>query len=178
MGLFKPHLYANGPTAIYHRTLCFIFWEERVLLIFRPRPPDPGVWNAVGGKIDRGEDPLDAAQRELWEEAGIRPALDFRGVATVIVRSTAEHWAIFLFSATVDTPEVAPSSEGPLCWATAGEIAALPVLPDLTLLLPHMRNPDNGVILAKFVYAGPDPATLETSEIRGSSHGALTSGDG
>jgi len=171
MGLFTPHPHPGGPTAIYLRTLCFVFHGKRLLLILRDRPPDPDVWNAIGGKIDRGEDPLDAARRELWEEARIRPALDFRGVATVIVRSTGEHWAIFLFSARVDDPAVVPSSEGPLRWATPDEIETLPVLPDIPLLLPHIRNPGGGVVLAKFVYADSDPGTLESSEIRGSRHG-------
>ncbi len=171
MGLFKPNPHPEGPTAIYLRTLCFVFHERNLLLIFRERPPDAGRWNAIGGKIDRGEDPLDAAQRELWEEAGIRPPLDFRGVATVIVRSTGEHWAIFLFSARIEDPTVAPSSEGSLRWVAPEEITTLPVLPDIPLLLPHIRNPGGGAVLAKFVYAGPDASTLESSEVRGAQHG-------
>jgi 8-oxo-dGTP pyrophosphatase MutT (NUDIX family) len=171
MGLFKPNPHPDGPAAIYLRTLCFVFHDDRLLLIFRQRPPDPGVWNAVGGKIDRGEDPLEAARRELWEEAGIRPPLNFRGVATVIVRSTGEHWAIFMFSARVEDPAVVESSEGSLRWVAPDEIAALPVLPDLPLLLPHILDPGAATMLAKFVYAGLDPGTLESSEIRGPLHG-------
>lgn len=175
MGLFRPNPHPDGPTAIYLRTLCFVFHGEKLLLIYRHHPPDPGLWNAIGGKIDRGEDPLDAAQREVCEEAGIRPALDFRGVATVIVRSTGEHWTIYLFSARVDDPAVVPSSEGPLRWAAPEEISTLPVLSDLPLLIPHIRNQGGGVVLAKFIYAGPDPGTLELSEIRGSRQGHGTS---
>ena len=166
MGIFTPSPNPEGPTAIYLRTLCFVFHGDDLLLIFKQDASGPGVWNAIGGKVARGEDPLDAAQRELLEEAGIRPALDFRGVATVIVRSTGEHWSIFLFSARVDDRAVVPSPEGPLRWAAPDEVTTLPVLPDIPLLLPPMRNPAGGVILAKFAYATPGPGTPEMTLIR------------
>lgn len=153
MGIVRPNPHPEGPAAVHLRTLCFVFCGEDLLLICRQRPPDVGRWNAIGGKLDRGEDPLDAARRELREEAGIEPPLAFRGVATVVVRSTGDHWAIFLFSAQVADRTVTPSHEGPLRWASPQEIASLPVLPDIPLLLPHLRDRDSTVILAKFTYA-------------------------
>lgn len=44
------------------------------LLMLRRGPTDPwkpGHWNFPGGKVDPGEAPIDAAQRELAEEAGL-----------------------------------------------------------------------------------------------------------
>jgi 8-oxo-dGTP diphosphatase len=160
----RPH--PQGPSAVYLRTLCFVFHGDRVLLIQRTRDPDAGYWNAPGGKIDRGEDPLDAARRELREETGLDAPLVFRGVATVVVEQTGEHWTIFLFSARVTDPAVAASAEGPLRWAAPDEVRALPVLPDIPLLLPALRDQEDRVVLAKFTYASADPATLIASEIR------------
>jgi 8-oxo-dGTP diphosphatase len=165
MGVVPPRPDNEGPAAVYLRTLCFVFCGQDVLLIQRQREPDAGYWNAIGGKINRGEGPLEAAQRELDEEAGITPTLKFRGVATVVVRSTGEHWVIFLFSAQVEDRAVVPSAEGPLRWVAPDEIAALSVLPDIPLLLPHVRSSAR-VVLAKFVYATPDPGTLEGSSMR------------
>jgi 8-oxo-dGTP diphosphatase len=169
MGVSAPRPNPEGPAAVYLRTLCFVFCGQDVLLVHRQHEPDAGYWNAIGGKIDRGEDPLEAAQRELAEEAGISPALEFRGVATVVVRSTGEHWVIFLFSAQVEDRAVVPSAEGPLRWVAPDEIAALSVLPDIPLLMPHVRGPDR-VVLGKFVYATPDPRTLEGSSVRASAY--------
>lgn len=166
MSVFAPRPHPDGPTAVYLRTLCFVIHGDYVLLIHRQHEPDAGFWNAPGGKIDRGEDPLDAARRELREEAGIEPPLEFRGVATAIVRSTGEHWAIFLFSARVEERVVVPSAEGPLRWAGPGDIAMLRVLPDIPLLLPHIKDLRRQIVLAKFVYSTPDPGTLESADIR------------
>jgi 8-oxo-dGTP pyrophosphatase MutT (NUDIX family) len=140
--------------------LCFVFHGDDLLLI---RDRD-GHWNALGGRINRGEDPLEGAQREVWEEAGIRPALRFRGVATVIVRSTGEHWAMFLFSGDVADRAVVESAEGPLRWAGPEEIPRLTLVPDLPYLLPHMAG--HGVVLAKITYTTPGPRALETDAIR------------
>ncbi len=166
MGVLAPRTHPDGPAAIYLRTLCFVFCGDDVLLIRRRHEPDAGLWNALGGKIDRGEDPLDAARRELREEAGIAPELDFRGVATVVVRSTGEHWVIFLFSACVEDRVVAPSCEGPLRWVPPQGLTAIPVLPDIPLLLPRIRDALRPVVLAKFVYSIPDAGALESAEIR------------
>jgi 8-oxo-dGTP pyrophosphatase MutT (NUDIX family) len=51
--------------------------SDRVLLI-EGRDPAGHIggrwWEIPGGGIDHGEDSVDAARRELWEEAGIRDA--------------------------------------------------------------------------------------------------------
>lgn len=44
----------------------------RVLSILRGKDPFLGMWANPGGNIDEGEEPIDAAVRELWEETGIR----------------------------------------------------------------------------------------------------------
>lgn len=47
--------------------------KERNRLLFCKRMNDPykGLFNFVGGKIEKGEDSLHAAYRELYEETGI-----------------------------------------------------------------------------------------------------------
>lgn len=45
--------------------------EETMLMCKRKKDPYQGMSNLVGGKIEQGEQGLDAAYRELWEETGI-----------------------------------------------------------------------------------------------------------
>lgn len=47
--------------------------RERVLLIRKRRPVwQAGRLNGVGGKVEPGETPGEAMEREFWEEAGMR----------------------------------------------------------------------------------------------------------
>lgn len=52
-------------------------------MLHRARPPNVGLWNGLGGKLEPGEAPLDCARREVREEAGIglqKEELRFAGV--------------------------------------------------------------------------------------------------
>lgn len=49
----------------------FIVRNGKILLIQENHAPDKGKWNIPAGKMDFGENPLDAAKREAFEEAGI-----------------------------------------------------------------------------------------------------------
>lgn len=45
--------------------------KDRILFCKRMNDPYQGLFNFVGGKIEEGEEPLQAAYRELYEETGI-----------------------------------------------------------------------------------------------------------
>lgn len=73
----------------------------QVLLIERAKYPFEGSWAVPGGFIEEGEDPLEAAQRELEEETGLanlpmnqfhsfgKPGRDPRGWVV-----TVAHWTV------------------------------------------------------------------------------------
>ena len=53
----------------------------RLLLARRAFEPDAGMWDALGGFLDEGEEPLEGLRRELAEEAGVEIEIgDFAGV--------------------------------------------------------------------------------------------------
>lgn len=49
-----------------------ILRSDQVLLSKRARPPKQGEWDLVGGFVDAGETPDQAAVREVFEETGCR----------------------------------------------------------------------------------------------------------
>jgi len=55
----------------YNLIIVFNKDESKVLMCFRSKDPYKGKYNFVGGKIDEGENYLDSAYRELFEESGI-----------------------------------------------------------------------------------------------------------
>lgn len=51
--------------------ICFLFIKDELVMINRNKPPFMGMWNAIGGKVEKGETPEDATVREVMEESGI-----------------------------------------------------------------------------------------------------------
>lgn len=69
---------------IYNLVLVLNKDEDKVLMCYRSKEPYKGLYNLLGGKIEDGEDYLDSAYRELFEESGIsnndillQPLMDF-----------------------------------------------------------------------------------------------------
>ncbi|MBR2705252.1 MAG: NUDIX hydrolase [Clostridia bacterium] len=56
----------------YNLILVYDEKEENILMCKRAKEPYKGKYNLVGGKINPGEDKMDAAYRELGEETGIQ----------------------------------------------------------------------------------------------------------
>jgi 8-oxo-dGTP diphosphatase len=67
-------------------TICFCYRCDLVLMLHRTRPPNQGLWNGLGGKIQPHETPYACVQREMLEEAGIdlaqSPSRRFAGIVT------------------------------------------------------------------------------------------------
>ena len=52
-------------------TLCFVKKDNKILMINRNKKPFMGMWNAIGGHVEEGEDPLVGAIREIKEEGNV-----------------------------------------------------------------------------------------------------------
>jgi|DewCreStandDraft_3_1066083.scaffolds.fasta_scaffold10601_1 8-oxo-dGTP diphosphatase len=145
---------------VHLRTLCFIRDGGRVLLIRRTHPPNAGMFNAIGGKIEPEEDPYEACLREVEEETGLRlQEVTLRAIVTVLVEETRDRWILFTYTAErpKDQEVLDSSPEGPLQWIPLEEIPRLPVPPDIPLLLPHLYK--EGIVYAKVVYAREGDST-------------------
>ena len=141
----------------YKYTLCFIKKGEQILMLNRVKSPWMGIWNGVGGKIEKGEEPKESVLREIMEETGIPLSdVEYKGVVTWIVdgsRTGGMH--VFLAEVPKDFEYRTPIStdEGILDWKKISWILHPDNLglANLKYFLPQMLE-DSNTYNHKFVY--------------------------
>lgn len=113
--------------------------KGEILLLQRSYQDDfmPGKWWLPGGKIDPGEDPITAAERELFEETGI----DMKGKLTFLVKREKSDCTIHYFEAFLDKPFVSildVEEHMRLQWVAFDDLAGCDLLdtPESLLTLP------------------------------------------
>lgn len=87
----------------YRFTLAVLHVGDQVLVINRKKPPYPGQWNGIGGKLKPGERPRHGMQREIFEETQLqvtREQMRFAGVMDWFIDDQYTD-SIYLFDVTV-----------------------------------------------------------------------------
>jgi 8-oxo-dGTP diphosphatase len=131
------------------RTAIFLRRGDSYLLL--KGAPTKRLWanqyNGLGGHLERGEDVLTAAKRELLEETGLTAELWLCGTLIVdvvdVVNTGAANAGICLYFFSGECPqgqgEPQPSQEGLAEWIPFERIRELPVVEDLPVLLAKIH---------------------------------------
>ncbi|HWJ83675.1 MAG TPA: NUDIX hydrolase [Nocardioides sp.] len=134
-----------------HRFACVILVDPRgwILLQERDEYPviDPEAWGFVGGHVDPGEEPDDAAYRELEEETGIRlepPALPRWRVFEVFhpAYDSLDEAYVYTAATALTDADVVCGEGRQIVFVDPAGVAALPLTGSARKILPEFLASD------------------------------------
>ncbi len=135
-------------------TLCYLRQNGQTLMVHRIKKPNDiheGKWNGLGGKVEPGETPEECAQREIFEESGLRvKKLVLKGLLTFPLFARDEDWYAFVFVATDFEGSLIESPEGILQWIDDSKLPELNLWAGDRIFLPWLER--QGFFSGKFVY--------------------------
>ena len=136
-------------------TCCYLKKNGKTLLLHRTKKQNDineGKWIGIGGKLEKGESPLDCAIREFYEETGlIIKNVQLKAYITFPGIYYGEDEGMFLFKATdFDGTLNSNCNEGELLWVHDSQIASLPMWEGDSYFDSFLSH--KGFVEAKFTY--------------------------
>lgn len=136
-------------------TLIYLERDGKILMMLRNKKKvdiNANKWLGVGGKVEVGESPYQAAIREVEEETGYRmEQLEARGVITFLY---AEDEPLYIFLYTGQAPDEDPidCDEGELHYIDKGKILDLPIWEGDRVFLKRLLAEDHRFMDIRLVY--------------------------
>lgn len=144
----NPQKLVPGRYHVVPRTLILIFNDGEVLLQKGAATKKiwAGKYNGFGGHIERGEDVLTSAQRELLEETGLYcPDLRLYGTVMIDVNES-EGILMFVLSGHRLQGNLNGSEEGTPEWVEIAGVNALPVVEDIPMIIEKISRMNAGEV--------------------------------
>ncbi len=136
----NPQRILKGRYQVVPRSIILLIKDGKVLLQKAPENKKifPGFYNGIGGHIERGEDVLSGAIRELKEEAGIL-CDDLSLMGTIMIDVEDEQGILlFVFSGQKIRGDISDSEEGSLHWIEIGALDSINVVEDIPELVSRV----------------------------------------
>jgi 8-oxo-dGTP diphosphatase len=141
------------------RTLSFVVCGDEILLMKRGahKRVFPNRYNGLGGFIERNEDPLTSARREIEEECG----LQVQGLRLVAIHHICAdpQMGIMLFVFVAHSSyatALKDTDEGQLEWHPIEKLSHLDLVEDLPLILPRYLHHTGQPLYATVTYDTSD----------------------
>lgn len=137
--------------------LCYLEKDGKYLMIHRVKKENDenrDKWIGIGGKIEAGESPYDAARREIAEECSLSVnKLDYRGIITFVSDLYGTEY-MHLFTSCEFSGEVSyDCDEGDLCWVKKEDVPMLPIWEGDKIFL-SLLDTESRFFSLKLVYQG------------------------
>ena len=166
--------YVSGSQKSIPAVLVYVRCGTSVLMVSRRQRVDDmhaGKCNGLGGKLELGESPWQAASREVAEEAGLMlPVARYRWLGTLTFPDFKAHrredWVCAVMTAEVSKAEAATvwaeGPEGRLLWVEGERLLDLPLWEGDKVFLPRVLRgePFNGTIWYR-------DGRMERADVRG-----------
>ena len=113
--------------------------DGALLLVRRANAPEAGRWSLPGGRLESGESVVEAVEREVREETGLRAGVG-RLVGWVERIDAEHHFVILDFAVQVSRhqmPAVAGGDATEVAWVPLDQVALMPVVSGLVEFLHH-----------------------------------------
>ena len=138
------------------RTMCFVFHDNKVLLIKGSSEKEwEGKYDPLGGHVEKGESIINSSNREIKEESGLDVHnTKLRGIVHV-TNFFGKNVMMFVTSSNSNTKKVISGSEGELEWVNLEDLDTLNIFEDVKPILRHILE------------MKPDKLFIGTSEFDG-----------
>jgi 8-oxo-dGTP diphosphatase len=138
---------ADEPKGLHVVSVAALVVRERRILAMRRSPRNlagPGLWETLSGRVEHGEEPREAVEREIAEECGLEVQLEVRPFDAYAATRRGHPMIVILYRAQYLGGEVRISDEhDAFAWLTGEEFAACSTLGPLVAVVRRALGEPN-----------------------------------